>query len=185
MNKLFNMTSLKDSPKPVHLNPSKNSMLSIMKCLGTDLLKFKGKKGSLVWIGPKKRKNKKERMNPNTKSHIKLTKNSPNPTKKIIEILSIREITKETDIQQIVMKDTYKKGMINRKENILLTKNLKSQNITESIRDQLPIQGHPLLQVPNQKEAEQEIKRGIIDMKIESKESHTEKKLSMIKKTKE
>ena len=161
-------------------------MLSIMKCLGTDLLKFKGKKGSLVWIGPKKRKNKKEKMNPNRKSHIKLTKNTPNPYKKMIEILNIREITKETDIQQIVMKDTHKKGMINRKENILLlTKNLKNQKITESIQGQLPIQGHPLLQVPDQKEVEQEIKRSIIDMKIERKESHTEKKLSMIKKTKE
>lgn len=180
------MTSLKDSPKPVHLNPSKNSMLSIMKCLGTDLLKFKGNKGSLVWIGPKKRKNKKERRNPNSKSPIKLTKNAPKPYKKMIEILKIREITKETDIQQIVMKDTHKNGMINRKENILLlTRNLKSLNITGSIRGQLPIQGHPLLRVPDQNEAEQEIKRSIIDMKIESKESHIEKKLSMIKKTKQ
>jgi hypothetical protein len=91
------MTSLKDNPKLVHLNLSKNSMFSIMKCLGTGLLKFKEKKGRSVWIGLKKRKEKKERNNPNCKSPISLTKNITKPNQ-MIKIAIMIGITKETDI---------------------------------------------------------------------------------------
>jgi hypothetical protein len=179
------MTSLKDNPNLVHLNLSKNSMFSIMKCLGTGLLKFKGKKGRSVWIGLKKSKEKKERNNPNCKSPISLTKNISKPTKKMIKIAIMIGITKETDIQQIVMSGTNKKGMILQNGNILHhTKNIKNPNLAENTPDQLLIQGHPHPRVPDQREAEPEIKRNI-GMKTVSKESHTENKASMVRKTKD